>query len=182
MALVGHISQFDNFFNQHKNLSFVQKYLQSALSADSRENTRIMGLELADKQRVECEFDLGGGVRAIEQTYVLKDIQETFFETHRKYVDFQLCVAGAEEFLIGFSEDFEILQSYNQEKDLIIYHNPKIPPHTLFFTVGTLGIFFPQDVHSGGLDSKNTKYLQWQEHIRTPLKKTVLKVPIEYFS
>lgn len=181
MALVGHISMFDNFFARYGNLAFVQEYLHNALRVGSVENTRIMGLNLADKERIECEYDLGGGVRAIEQTYKLKSSKEAFFETHKKYVDFQLCVAGAEEFLIGFSEDFEILESYNEQKDLVIYHNPTIPPHALFFTSGTLGIFFPQDVHSGGLDSKNTNYLKWQEHINTPLKKSVLKVPIKYF-
>lgn len=181
MALVGHISQFDNFFKQYKNLSFVQEYLQNALCVGSTENTRIMGLEIGSNERVECEFDLGGSVRAIEQTYTLKSVQEAFFETHRKYVDFQLCVAGVEEFLIGFSENFAILQDYNEKKDLVIYHNPTIPPHALYFTAGTLGIFFQQDVHAGGLNSKNVKYLQWQENARTPLKKTVLKVPMEYF-
>ena len=182
MALIGHISSFDIFFAKHQNLCFVQEYLHNTLREGSVEHTRIMDLHLTNGERVECEFDLGGGVCAIEQSYMLKGPQEAFFETHKKYVDFQLCVAGAEEFLIGFSEDFSILRPYDEKKDLVVYHNPILPPHTLFFTAGTLGIFFPQDVHSGGLDSKNTAYSQWQEQIHTPLKKTVLKVPIKYFA
>ncbi|WP_394994743.1 YhcH/YjgK/YiaL family protein [uncultured Helicobacter sp.] len=175
MAIIGHLEQFGEFFARHPALAEVREYLTQALTIDSALHRRIIALQSsAESERVEISYDLGSGVRAIEQTYPLKPRAQAFYESHRAFVDFQLCVAGAECFEVGHIADFTPLAPYDESKDLIIYHAPTMPPHRLFFHSGILGVFFPQDVHAGGLEYEGDC-----EH--APLfapKKVVLKVPV----
>ncbi|MGI0406113.1 YhcH/YjgK/YiaL family protein [Helicobacter himalayensis] len=142
------------------------------------------GIAFGQNFRIEMRYDLGNGISAIEQTYALKSPKEAFFETHRKYVDLQFCVDGSEYMLIGHRGDFEVLETYDESKDLIVYKNPlancafepysaDFPIHRISLHAGILAVFFPDDVHAGGLDSVNSK-------LNNP-KKSVLKVPVELF-
>ncbi|WP_066387687.1 YhcH/YjgK/YiaL family protein [Helicobacter himalayensis] len=193
MALIGHLSQFEGFFARYPTLENVVAYLQECMKS-SPVRSRILALgtqgdtinEIAFNQnfRIEMRYDLGNGISAIEQTYALKSPKEAFFETHRKYVDLQFCVDGGEYMLIGHRGDFEVLETYDEGKDLIVYKNPlancafepysaDFPIHRISLHAGILAIFFPDDVHAGGLDSVNSK-------LNNP-KKSVLKVPVELF-
>lgn len=167
----------------------VKNYLNQALLQGSEINNRICNINSA----CESIVYLDNGIRAIEQGYYLKSPQNAFFETHRKFVDLQLVVCGYEYFSIGDKDEFEIKVPYNEQKDLIVYEN--IYPHceliresrefdcksmrtSLKLSKGYLAIFFPNDVHAGGLelDSKKLK--------TSPLpfvKKSVLKVPLDLF-
>lgn len=165
-------------------------YLQECAKPSSV-RSRILALGAQGEQdsrqdfRIEVRYDLGNGISAIEQTYALKSPQEAFFETHRKYVDLQFCVDGREYMLIGYRGDFEVLEPYDEAKDLIVYKNPLLDcalepysadflMHRISLHAGILAVFFPDDVHAGGLDSINSKL--------TSPKKSVLKVPLELFS
>ncbi|WP_394958735.1 YhcH/YjgK/YiaL family protein [uncultured Helicobacter sp.] len=196
MAIIGHLEQFGAFFAHYPALRKVREYLAQALTPDSIIHQRIVALRgnaacesqdshtqdlrerdsrvgdsCARDSRVEVSYDLGGGIRAIEQTYALKPHTEAFYESHRAFVDFQLCVAGAEYFEVGHIADFTPLTSYDESKDLITYRKGAIVPHQLYFYSGILGVFFPEDVHAGGLGSQELPQPQ----------KVVLKVPIEIF-
>lgn len=191
MAIIGHLEQFGAFFAHYPALRKVREYLAQALTPDSIIHRRIIALRgnaacesqdshtqdlrvgdsCARDSRVEVSYDLGGGIRAIEQTYALKPHTEAFYESHKAFVDFQLCVAGAEYFEVGHIADFTPLTSYDESKDLITYRKGAIVPHQLYFYSGILGVFFPEDVHAGGLGSQELPQPQ----------KVVLKVPIEIF-
>ncbi|RDU56223.1 hypothetical protein CQA49_02265 [Helicobacter sp. MIT 00-7814] len=200
MALIGHLSQFEGFFARYPALENAFAYLQECMKP-SPVRSRILALGTQDIEgaqgaqdsrqdsrqnfRIEVRHDLENGISAIEQTYALKSPQEAFFETHRKYVDLQFCVDGGEYMLIGHRGDFEVLEPYNEAKDLIVYKNPladcalepysvDFPMHRISLHAGILAVFFPDDVHAGGLDSVNSKLI-------SP-KKSVLKVPVELFS
>ena len=190
MALIGHLSQFEGFFAHYPALKDVFVYLQECAKPSSV-RSRILALGAQGEQdsrqdfRIEVRYDLGNGISAIEQTYALKSPQEAFFETHRKYVDLQFCVDGREYMLIGYRGDFEVLEPYDEAKDLIVYKNPLVDcalepysadflMHRISLHAGILAVFFPDDVHAGGLDSINSKL--------TSPKKSVLKVPLELFS
>ncbi|WP_394908713.1 YhcH/YjgK/YiaL family protein [uncultured Helicobacter sp.] len=188
MALIGHLEQFNAFFAHYPALMEAKEYLTQALTPDSAVHKRIIALQSSvANERVEVSYELGGGIRAIEQTYPLKAHTEAFYESHRIFVDFQLCVAGMEYFEIGHITDFTPLADYDTLKDLIIYHNPKTPPHRLFFHSGILGVFFPEDVHAGGLRydiESSTPTSVLNANPITPLlqpQKVVLKVPLELF-
>lgn len=193
MAIIGHLEQFGAFFAHYPALRKVREYLAQALTPDSIIHQRIVALRsntacksqdlhmrdshiqdsYVQDSRMEVSYDLGGGIRAIEQTYALKPHTEAFYESHRAFVDFQLCVAGAEYFEVGYIADFTPLTSYDESKDLITYRKGAIVPHQLYFYSGILGVFFPQDVHAGGLELPSQELSQ--------PKKVVLKVPIEIF-
>lgn len=55
--------------------------------------------------------------------------------------------------MIGDSRDFEVIKSYNSEKDLIVYKSKKCT-HRIISNNSCLCVFFPNDVHAGGLKHK----------------------------
>lgn len=106
---------------------------------------------------------------AIEQSYGLKALSQGFYETHRIYVDVQVVLHGQELFHLASARDCEILTPYDEKRDLIIYRAPE--KHSVLHLYGGMAaVFFPYDVHAGGLG---------QELLGTePVYKSVLKVPL----
>ncbi len=157
------ITKFDNakfIFMQNEALQNLHGIFESCLNGefkkgDFKENKHIT---------------LKDGVFAILQKYNLKDFKEAFFESHNKYVDFQLTIKGGECFMLGDSTDFKILKKYNEKKDLTTY-SPSKKANTILSNRANLCIFFPNDVHAGGLKNKNLK--------NNEVFKVVAKVPKE---
>ena len=52
------------------------------------------------------------------QEYTTKNIENCFFETHKKYLDIQLIVSGEENIGSADNEVLEITNTYNEEKDI----------------------------------------------------------------
>lgn len=67
-------------------------------------------------------------------------------EAHKKYVDVQYIVSGAE--MIGYAplNGYEVLEDKLAEKDVVFYKNPANESDILL-SAGMYGIFFPWDVH-----------------------------------
>ncbi len=79
--------------------------------------------------------------------YVSEPREKRRAEAHRKYVDVQYIVAGAETIGYARLEDgYEVLEDKLAEKDVIFYNHPVDESH-IILTVGMYGIFFPWDVH-----------------------------------
>lgn len=80
------------------------------------------------------------------------------FESHRKYIDIQVCPAGSEEYgwkpleKCGPSKD-----GYLEEKDALYYNETADIHFTI--TAGQFAIFFPTDVHSAGVGEGIVKKL-----------------------
>lgn len=90
-------------------------------------------------------------------------------EAHRKYVDVQYIVAGAET--IGYArleDDYAVLEDKLAEKDVIFYANP-VDETDLVLTAGMYGIFFPWDVHRPNCALNNP----------APIRKVVLKISMD---
>lgn len=198
MAIIGKCEKLKWIFQQVCKRAEIYEYLCQALDPQSPINHRICALTKAG----EYPQILPGGIRAIEQAYHLKSPHNAFFETHKKFVDFQLVVAGYEYMYIGDRGEFEIYSPYDESRDLIIYENsynpylrdsqakictqeyilPKnkydnTPCRTqILLRSGDLAVFMPDDVHAGGLEL--TAGLSTpSQHL---VKKSVLKVPLEY--
>ncbi|WP_288644342.1 YhcH/YjgK/YiaL family protein [uncultured Helicobacter sp.] len=139
-------------------------YLKEALTPQSEIYTRILGTY------GECKFEIGEGMIAIEQSYTLKAESSAFFESHQRYIDFQLRVQGEELFYIAHSQCATIHTSYNPQKDLSVWDYPSAYS-ILHFMPRTLGVFMPYDIHAGGLGAET---LQIER-----VYKSVVKVPIE---
>lgn len=123
---------------------------------------RILSLNCGDS-RVENTIDLGDNIRAIEQSYKLKN--SGIFEAHREFVDFQFVAKGSEIMKIGFCNAFEPINEYNATKDMQNFV-PFSTPSSIALYENSLLILTPNDIHAGGfeLDSK-------------VVFKSVLKVP-----
>lgn len=129
---------------------------------DSSTLPRILSLNCGDS-RVENTIDLGDNIRAIEQSYKLKN--SGIFEAHRAFVDFQFVAKGSEIMKIGFCNAFEPINEYNDTKDMQNFV-PFATPSSIALYENSLLILTPRDIHAGGfeLDSK-------------VVFKSVLKVP-----
>lgn len=195
MAIIGKLPSLESFFTQHPFLNTLHTYLLDALKPQSPIHQRIIKLD----SPIEVVYPQDLGIRAIEQSYTLKSPQKAFFETHRKYVDFQLIVQGYEYMQIGDKSDFKIFAPYDESRDLIIYENiipsdnenrftnstkhPSseslgMPLRTqILMSAGDLAIFFPDDVHAGGLELTPNKPIP-STHL---VKKSVAKVPFDLF-
>ncbi len=114
--------------------------------------------------------DIGYGMRAVFECYRTKVVSEAFFESH--YADFQLIVSGQERFFVGEAEDCKLQSPYDEERDLVVYAPPDMQANPQFITLcpRSLAIFFPNDVHAGGLQvsSENSNIVH----------KCVIKVPV----
>lgn len=94
-----------------------------------------------------------------------KGIDESFAESHKKYIDIQLVISGKERMGYGFFNNFSH-ESYDPEKDLQ-KHTGKL--NFIDVEKNQFVIFFPGDVHMPGL------IIDKSEEIR----KVVLKIAVE---
>jgi len=110
-----------------------------------------IALALASLQtpREAGRYELDGDkVFALVQQYQSKPLSEGKWEAHRKYIDVQFVVSGAER--IGWTpvDGLTLTESYNEIKDIAFYKGDGD-----FVTVpaGTFVILFPEDAHMPGI-------------------------------
>lgn len=134
----------------------------SAYFADSANITRILSLNCGGGH-AETSFDLGSGIRAIEQSYILQN--SGIFEAHREFVDFQFVAKGSEIMKVGDFSAFAPINEYDATKDFQNFVPLKSPSKIALYE-NSLLILTPNDIHAGGfaLDSAS-------------VFKSVLKVP-----
>lgn len=141
-------------------------YVAAALQSGSAEQARIAALASGQNERVE----LGDGVFAMEQVYVPKPRHEGFFESHRKYIDVQVIVAGVEIMEVEDIARLAVTMDYDAERDLVKYAT--LAPHAarLVMRAGDVALFWPADGHmpSLALDPVAPGLV----------RKTVVKVPV----
>lgn len=112
----------------------------------------------------------GENVIAIVEDYQTKLHEKAVWESHRKYADIQVVVAGTEMFGIGsLAESWTIKTDYIPERDVMFYE-----PGSRFITVtsGSCLIFFPEDIHAPGLAPGEPQQ-------PGPVRKVVMKVRLE---
>ena len=161
MAILTKRSDFrliESVFWERKIAKMISEYL-----LDSANITRILSLDCSDG-RAESSLDLGSGIRAIEQSYILQN--SGIFEAHREFVDFQFVAKGSEIMKVGDFSAFAPINEYNATKDFQNFVPLKSPSKIALYENALL-ILTPSDIHAGGfaLDSAS-------------VFKSVLKVPI----
>jgi biofilm protein TabA len=139
-------------------------YVGEMLSAGSAARTRIGRIAAGVTERIE----LAGGSFALEQVYHTKTRPEGFFETHRKYIDVQVIVEGAEWMELVEAAQLTIAEGYNETRDLIKYADITTAS-LLKLGAGDIAVFFPEDGHMPGLRPEGRVGL---------VRKTVVKVPV----
>ena len=110
--------------------------------------------------------ELAGGAFALEQAYLSKPRAEAFLESHRKYIDVQVVVAGEEIQEVVDIARMTVGAPYNPERDLIKYLDYK-DTSLLSTRDGLVGIYFPVDGHISRAIGPAVL-----------VRKTVVKVPV----
>lgn len=161
MAIVGKCEKLNWVFQQVCKKAEIYEYLLQALNPQSPINHRICALTKVGEypQMLAC------GIKAIEQVYYLKSPDKAFFETHKKYVDFQLIISGYEYMYIGDRSEFEILSPYNESRDLIIYQNSYNP---------YLGDSYLQSFTQKDILPKTNHLPPEEEYFKTPCRTQIL--------
>ena len=101
------------------------------------------------------------------RSYTPKPRAEGFFESHRKYIDVQVVVSGAELMELADISRLMISEAYNSERDFTKYADIT-GAAVLNMGSGDAAIFFPNDGHMPSLHWRGTGLV----------RKTVVKVPV----
>lgn len=166
--LLGFMAVFGSLFTVRAQLAndprftMAFEYVAEALNASSPVHRRIGGVAVGTTDRVE----LAGGAFALEQAYLSKPRAEAFLESHRKYIDVQVVLAGEEIQEVVNIARMTVDAPYDAERDLIKYHDFR-DTSLLSAREGLVAVFFPADGHIS-------------RAIAQPVlvRKTVVKVPV----
>ncbi|EHU6961879.1 YhcH/YjgK/YiaL family protein, partial [Campylobacter coli] len=105
---------------------------------------------------------------SLEQNYMTKSRNECFWESHKKFIDIQLHLDGIEQMEFIDASYLEILEEYDQEKDLTIYNDSSYSDK-IVMRKNDIAIFFPEDAHLG---------MAMYNKMPSNVLKTVIKYPI----
>ena len=163
MAVFGSFPAVHRQLRPDPRFSAAFAYVADALQPGSAAADRIGNLAVGVTERIE----LTGGAFALEQVYLPKARAEGFFESHRKFIDVQVVVAGEELMEVAEITRLMVATDYNPERDLLKYADVA-DASVLRMQAGEVAVFFPEDGHMPSL--------QW----RGPglVRKTVVKVPV----
>lgn len=164
MALFGSVETVRAQAPQSSAFATAWAYVEQLLRPGSAVHSRLAALAEGVSQRHELEH----GVFAIEQAYRTKPRADGFFESHRKYIDIQVIVAGEEVMEVVDAGRAAVRDGYNEERDYTVWNDvAKASP--LRVLAGEATIFFPADVHMPSLRVGEQPVL---------VRKSVLKVPV----
>lgn len=96
---------------------------------------------------------VGKDVFALITEYVPKDLDQSQWESHRKYADIQAVITGEEKIGKSLVSKLTVTKPYDESSDLANYTGPG-KYHVA--TPGTFYIFFPGEGHRPGLKVHNT--------------------------
>jgi YhcH/YjgK/YiaL family protein len=164
MALFGSVSTLRAQARGWDWSAAVFAYLDDLLRPGSEAHRRLQALAVGKSERIE----LPGGLFAIEQVYETKARADGFFESHRKYIDVQVVVAGEELMAVTDIARLPVKQGYDGERDVIIYGDYPAAS-SLRVVAGEAAIFFPVDGHMPS---------QRIGPVGQVVRKTVIKVPV----
>ena len=105
----------------------------------------------------------GEDVFAIVMEYETKELEEGSLEAHRKYIDVQYIVSGAELIAVASLGDQIPSKEYNEKDDYVLF---KESSSLIRLEAGMFTIFFPDDLHMPGVKLNE----------KTKVKKVVVKV------
>jgi biofilm protein TabA len=164
MAIFGAFSTVRDQVRQDGRFSAALTYVEEILLAGSIAQRRILAAEASP---TAVRIDLDGGAFGLEQVYAPKARPDGFFESHRKYIDVQVIVAGEELMEVEDLARLTASQDYNPDRDFLKYADTA-SASVLKLRAGDVAIFFPEDGHMPGL--------RWGSG--DLVRKTVVKVPV----
>lgn len=130
--ILDNIKNSVRYFALHPGFEPAFKFLKSPSMANLKE-----GKQLIDGERL---FALGTASKG-------KGMEDTVFESHRKYIDIQFTVSGCDS--IGWEEQPRLIpdaKGYDPDKDVEFYKDRP----TIWVPVGSgqFAVFYPEDAHA----------------------------------
>jgi YhcH/YjgK/YiaL family protein len=165
MAIFGPFSTVRAQSASDPRFAAAHRYVADLLDSNSTAYQRLGKIAPGITERV----NLDGGAFALEQVYYAKPRAEVFLESHRKYIDVQVIMAGAERMEVIDISRLQESQAYWEERDLIKYADTAATSH-LRMDPGNVAIFFPADGHLSTLNPDIGPVL---------VRKSVVKVPVD---
>jgi len=107
--------------------------------------------ETLNEERVEID---GDNIFAMIQKYKTRNSEDAKWEAHRKYIDIQFMVTGAENMGFVLQDYLEIIEEYNPEKDVEFLEGLG---DYVQVNENEFVIFFPDDAHMPGLKIKENE-------------------------
>lgn len=101
--------------------------------------------------------------------YETRDENTIKLEAHRKYIDIQFLIDGAERIYTTDIEGLEVSEKYSDEKDVEFYQTPKRPLNLSYLTKNKFILLYPDDAHSPCINFDN---------LSRKVKKAVVKIKI----
>ena len=89
---------------------------------------------------------IGRDVYVMVQSYDTEAEPSPILEAHRKYIDIQYCIAGAEYIAVAPLDETTIKTPYDEEKDVAFYYAQKMMTLSAM-TPGRFVLLFPTDEH-----------------------------------
>ncbi|MDD3179745.1 MAG: YhcH/YjgK/YiaL family protein [Opitutaceae bacterium] len=163
MAIFGSLSTVRAQAAAHPGLRTALDYVEQLLRLDSPERARLAKLAPGQSHRE----DLGGGLEANDAAYVTKARPDCFFESHRRFIDVQAVIEGAEIMEAADTSRLTVTEPYSAERDLIKYADTS-DASALRMCAGLVAVFFPADGHLPCLQAGSPALV----------RKTVVKVPV----
>lgn len=120
--------------------------------------------DLASLEPGKYEID-GTNVYAAVSAYDSRALEQGKWEAHKKYIDIQYIVSGAERMFYSNISNMEEATEYNETKDVLFY---KGNGDALTVNAGYFAIFFPEDVHMPNI----------AVDAPAPVKKVVVKIAL----
>ncbi|MDD3665852.1 MAG: YhcH/YjgK/YiaL family protein [Bacteroidales bacterium] len=108
------------------------------------------------------------GLTAIISEYQTHEYMHDRWEAHRKFIDVQFLIKGAENMGYTFNPPKSTTIPYNEGKDIVFYNADgfQFP-----FTENCFAVFYPGELHQPGICNGNP----------LPVKKIVIKVPFNEY-
>ena len=119
----------------------------------------------------EETFELDGrDVYVMVQSYDTEAEPSPILEAHRKYIDIQYCIAGAEYIAVAPLDESTVKTPYDEEKDVAFYYAQKMMT-LCAMTPGRFVLLFPSDEH----------FAKYAAEAPCRIKKAVVKLRADLF-
>lgn len=126
------VDQLDNaasYAGIHAKLEAALNYLQSHPLIDW------------EPGRYEIE---GSDMFLLLQQYETREVEDSFWEAHRNYIDVQYMLQGSENMGFAHVNRLEVKKPYDSTKDFVVLEGEG---NTVTVHEGSFAIFYPQDAH-----------------------------------
>jgi len=89
----------------------------------------------------------GQAIYANVHGYETKPRDQCRYESHRRYVDLQICLKGGEMIEWRSRAELKEMDAYNPEKDVTHYVLPSLPASSFWLKARDFAVFFQNDGH-----------------------------------